>query len=187
MAALLVGCSSPATTGAPTETGAPVAITPKTATPVDPASGEQTTPTESATGQEATPIGGEVDRALLDRAMDTALTSGDGKVIGIDVETQYFEIDVLVGDQIREVKVSLDGTKVLKDENDTDFEDVQRAKSVKVTIGQALDTALPMGQGTFYEIALDNHRGRVVWEVEFIDNLRKHEILIDAVTGEVVK
>ncbi len=190
-AAFVVGCSAPATPGTPApadtpaapavETTSPDGATPAEPTTTDPAAPEQTAP------EQAAPATGTIDQAFLDQVMATALAKVDGKVIGIDIERRYIEVKVLSGNTIKEVKVDLDGSKVQRVEDDTDREDVARAKAVKVPIAKALEIALPLGQGTFYEISLDNHRSRVIWEVEFFDNGLKNEVYVDAVSGEVLR
>lgn len=180
-AAFLVNCSSPPADVTPTETTSPAAPA-ETTSPAAPAS-----PTEAATETEAPPAAEtSTERALLDKAMATALTSAKGTVIGIDVESRYIEVRVLVGNRIREVKVSSDGANVLKDEDDTEAADVARARAAQVTIEQALDKTLPLGTGTFYEIELDTHRGKLVWETEFIDNGQRSKVRVDALTGDVL-
>lgn len=175
--ALLIGCSSPATNETPLPGAEPaVVLSPEETT-------EQAAP-EAQTPQGQTPI----DRATLDKAMNTALAKVDGKVIRLEVDDNYLEVEVFTGNRIREIKVDLTGNKILKEEDETDREDMARAKEAKIPIGQALDTAFEMGLGTFEEIEIGTHRGVVVWEVEFRDNNgMKSEINIDALTGRVVR
>ncbi len=180
--ALLIGCSSPATTDTTLPGAEPaVVLSPEETT-------EQAAPEEQTPPADTTPAQTSIDRAALDKAMKTALARVDGKVIRLEVEDNYFEVEIFTGNRIREIKIDLAGERVLKEEDETDREDMARAKQVKVEIHQALDVAFDMGLGTFEEIELGTHRGVVVWEVEFRDNNgMKSEINIDAMTGRIIR
>jgi uncharacterized membrane protein YkoI len=178
---LLVGCGGPSTPVQPQPGAEPAVV-------LSPEASEQQTPgQEPAASDEATPRT-VVDRALIDRAMATALKQVDGRIISIDVEDHYIEIEVLTGNQIKEVKVDLLGERVLGVEDETDLEDIARAKAAKITVEQALDTAFSHAPGEFEEIELDSYRGVIVWEVEFrTPDGMKSELNIDASTGKVVR
>ena len=154
---------------------------------LSPEASEQQTPgQEPAASDEAT---SHSRRQGSDRSRHGhRLKQVDGRIISIDVEDHYIEIEVLTGNQIKEVKVDLLGERVLGVEDETDLEDIARAKAAKITVEQALDTAFSHAPGEFEEIELDSYRGVIVWEVEFrTPDGMKSELNIVASTGKVVR
>ncbi|HSE57562.1 MAG TPA: PepSY domain-containing protein [Nitrospiraceae bacterium] len=60
--------------------------------------------------------------------------------------------------------------------------------SAMITLQQAVDKAVGDVPGTVVEAELEKHDGRVVYEIEIIDEQGKEcEVLIDARTGETIK
>ncbi|SLM46398.1 conserved protein of unknown function [Nitrospira japonica] len=60
-------------------------------------------------------------------------------------------------------------------------------KDAKVTIDQAIKTALEKVPGTAVEAELEKKHGKAVWEVEIVGADGKvSEVHIDAATGEVI-
>jgi uncharacterized membrane protein YkoI len=57
-----------------------------------------------------------------------------------------------------------------------------------ITLQQAVEKAVVSVPGTVVEAELEKHDGRVVYEIEIIDERGKEcEVLIDAKTGEAIK
>jgi uncharacterized membrane protein YkoI len=60
-------------------------------------------------------------------------------------------------------------------------------KEAKVTIDQAIKTAVEKVSGTAVEAELEKKHGKTVWEVEIVDAEGKvTEVHIDAASGEVI-
>jgi uncharacterized membrane protein YkoI len=60
--------------------------------------------------------------------------------------------------------------------------------SARITLQQAVEKAVINVPGTVVEAELEKHDGRVVYEIEIIDEQGKEcEVLIDAKTGEAIK
>jgi uncharacterized membrane protein YkoI len=69
---------------------------------------------------------------------------------------------------------------------DSDKKDL--ARSAMITLQQAVEKALINVPGTVVEAELEKHDGRVVYEIEIIDEQGKEcEVLIDAKNGETIK
>lgn len=69
-----------------------------------------------------------------------------------------------------------------------DSDKKELAASATITLQQAVDKAVGNVPGTVVEAELEKHDGRVVYEIEIIDEQGKEcEVLIDAKTGETLK
>ena len=100
-----------------------------------------------------------------------------------------WEVDVVVGEEVKELDVTADGD-ITETDRESDLEDVQKAKDAEVTAQQALDTAREGRDGvTLDEMDLDDDNGTLQWEVEFDreDGSDGPEVEIDARSGEVLK
>ncbi|MGC5049601.1 PepSY domain-containing protein [Micrococcus porci] len=100
-----------------------------------------------------------------------------------------WEVDVVVGEEVKELDVTADGDITVTD-REPDPEDVQKAKEAEVTAKQALDTAREGRDGVnLDEMDLDDDNGILQWEVEFDreDGSDGPAVGIDATSGEVVK
>ena len=60
--------------------------------------------------------------------------------------------------------------------------------SAAVTLQQAVEKAVRSVPGTVVEAELEKHDGRVVYEIDIIDERGKEcEVLVDAKTGEMIR
>lgn len=138
---------------------------------------------DSATGQADDPASAVID-AVLEKY-------GDGIIVGVDAndDDTTWEVDVVVGEEVKELDVTADGDITVTD-REPDPEDVQKAKEAEVTAKQALDTAREGRDGVnLDEMDLDDDNGILQWEVEFDreDGSDGPAVGIDATSGEVVK
>jgi uncharacterized protein YpmB len=63
----------------------------------------------------------------------------------------------------------------------------EMAKEAKVTVDQAVKTAMEKVQGTVVEADLEKEHGKTIWEVEIVGADGKvSEVHIDATTGAVI-
>ncbi|MCV7526685.1 PepSY domain-containing protein [Micrococcus luteus] len=136
----------------------------------------------SATGQADEPAYAVID-AVLER-------HGDGIIVAVDADDDdtTWEVDVVVGEEVKELDVTADGD-ITETDRDSDPEDVQKAKEAEVTAQQALDTAREGRDGvTLDEMDLDDDNGTLQWAVEFDreDGSDGPEVKIDARSGEVL-
>ncbi|WP_087114707.1 PepSY domain-containing protein [Micrococcus luteus] len=136
----------------------------------------------SATGQADEPAYAVID-AVLER-------HGDGIIVAVDADDDdtTWEVDVVVGEEVKELDVTADGD-ITETDRDSDPEDVQKAKEAEVTAQQALDTAREGRDGvTLDEMDLDDDNGALQWAVEFDreDGSDGPEVKIDARSGEVL-
>lgn len=184
--ALLTGCSTaaddPATTPAPEQ-----------ATTSAPAEAESTTPATDESGtpaDEQQPNAGGNDPVFDAIAVVTA-EHGDGFIVSIDRDDrdEHYEIDVVVGEQVLDLKVGLDGT-ITEDEQDSD-DDIQKAQQATVDAETALKRAFESrAEGlTVDDVELDEDDDRLVWEIDFddADGKDSDEVVIDAQDGSVVR
>lgn len=185
--ALLTGCSTaaddPATTPAPEQ-----------ATTSAPAEAESTTP---ATDESGTPADEQQPNAggndpVFDAIAAVTAEHGDGFIVSIDRDDrdENYEIDVVVGEQVLDLKVGLDGT-ITEDEQDSDDDDIQKAQQATVDAETALKRAFESrAEGlTVDDVELDEDDDRLVWEIDFddADGRDSDEVVIDAQDGSVVR
>ena len=185
--ALLTGCSTaaddPATTPAPEQ-----------ATTSAPAEAESTTP---ATDESGTPADEQQPNAggndpVFDAIAAVTAEHGDGFIVSIDRDDrdEHYEIEVVVGEQVLDLKVGLDGT-ITEDEQDSDDDDIQKAQQATVDAETALKRAFESrAEGlTVDDVELDEDDDRLVWEIDFddADGKDSDEVVIDAQDGSVVR
>ncbi|WP_180537070.1 PepSY domain-containing protein [Micrococcus luteus] len=162
--------SSSASSTASTESSAPASST-------APAAGSS-----SATGPADDPAYAVID-AVLDKYSDGIIVTVDAN----DDDTTW-EVDVVVGEEVKELDVTADGD-ITETDRESGPEDVQKAKDAGVTAQQALDTAREGRDGvTLDEMDLDDDNGTLQWEVGFNreDGSDGPEVEIDATSGEVL-
>ena len=136
----------------------------------------------SATGQADEPAYAVID-AVLEKY-------GDGIIVAVDAndDDTTWEVDVVVGEEVKELDVTADGD-ITETDRESDLEDVQKAKDAEVTAQQALDTAREGRDGvTLDEMDLEDDNGTLQWEVGFDreDGSDGPEVEIDATSGEVL-
>ncbi|WP_230282716.1 PepSY domain-containing protein [Micrococcus luteus] len=136
----------------------------------------------SATGQADEPAHAVIDAVLEKYA--------DGIIVAVDADDDdtTWEVDVVVGEEVKELDVTADGD-ITETDRESDSEDVQKAKEAEVTAKQALDTAREGRDGvTLDEMDLDDDNGTLQWEVGFDreDGSDGPEVEIDATSGEVL-
>lgn len=184
--ALLTGCSTaaddPATTPAPEQ-----------ATTSAPAEAESTTPAADESGtpaDEQQPNAGGND-PVFDAIAAVTAEHADGFIVSIDRDDrdEHYEIDVVVGEQVLDLKVGLDGT-ITEDDQDSD-DDIQKAQQATVDAEAALKRAFESrAEGlTVDDVELDEDDDRLVWEIDFddADGKDSDEVVIDAQDGSVVR
>ncbi|MBU8650752.1 PepSY domain-containing protein [Micrococcus luteus] len=137
---------------------------------------------DSATGQADEPAYAVIDAVLEKYA--------DGIIVAVDAndDDTTWEVDVVVGEEVKELDVTADGD-ITETDRESDSEDVQKAKEAEVTAKQALDTAREGRDGvTLDEMDLDDDNGTLQWEVGFDreDGSDGPEVEIDATSGEVL-
>ncbi|MEU3847747.1 PepSY domain-containing protein [Micrococcus terreus] len=185
--ALLTGCSTAADDPATTPT-------PEQATTSAPAEAESTTPAADESGtpaDEQQPNAGGND-PVFDAIAAVTAEHADGFIVSIDRDDrdEHYEIDVVVGEQVLDLKVGLDGT-ITEDEQDSDDDDIQKAQQATVDAETALKRAFESrAEGlTVDDVELDEDDDRLVWEIDFddADGKDSDEVVIDAQDGSVVR
>lgn len=152
----------------------------------------------SATGSTSTSpaaAAGSVERQGDDpayAAIDAILgLHGDGVIVEMDLDDDdaKWEVDVVVGDDVKEYDVTTGG-QVSEGVRPQIDDDVRRAGEAQVTAETAISTAL---QGrtdqTVDEVDLDEEGGTLVWKVELDRENGEDgaEVKIDAKTGDVIE
>ena len=95
----------------------------------------------------------------------------DGIIISIDREdnTDAYEVDVVQGDEVLELKVEEDGN-VVEDDREHDGEDISYAQDTTVSIEDAIQEALEQQQDGFLDEAeLDEDNGTLNWDISLDD------------------
>ena len=151
-------------------------------------------PTAAATSPTAAPgtgtasvQGGDPAYAAID-AIIAQHPNGIVVEMDLDDDDRTWEVDVVVGEEVKEYDVTTDGeiTEGLRPQIE---DDVRRAGEAEITAEQAITTALEGRDGqTVDEVDLDDEDGRLRWEVELDreDGEDGAELKIDAKTGEVI-
>ncbi|MEU4577704.1 PepSY domain-containing protein [Nonomuraea sp. ATR24] len=195
------GSPAPAPTGTedmPVDPGSP---------PVDPED-SPTDPEASPTGTDATPSPTDgspspgattAGVADLKKAAEAALAAvPNSTLISIESEEggKLWEVQV-VDNTGAEQQMDVDGAsgQVVNGPTaeESDAEDKQkhleRVKAAKLTYAQAADKiAASVPQGRITELNLDSSNGKTVWESDVVTpNGTKHEVTVDAATGDVTK
>ncbi|PTR31568.1 peptidase YpeB-like protein [Rhodococcus sp. OK519] len=133
----------------------------------------------------------------LERAGATAVAAVPGSVL-ISIESEHdqtWEAQVVTSDGVEHhVDVSADGATVIgapridnEDESDrAKHRDRVQAATLDYTAAAAAVLTAVQG-GSITELNLDNDNGTTVWEADVIDGAgTKHEVTIDAATGQVL-
>ena len=183
--ALLTGCSTaaedPATTPAPEQntTSAPAESSP--------AAAEESTAPADDQQPNAT-----ADDPVFDAITAVNTEHADGFIVSIDRDDrdENYEIDVVVGNEVLDLKVGLDGA-ITEDERDSDDDDVQKAEQATIDAETALKRAFE-GRATGLtvdDVELDEDDDRLVWEIDFDDAVGNDadEVVIDAQDVSVVR
>lgn len=68
------------------------------------------------------------------------------------------------------------------DKNDFSAEELAK---VKITIVEAISKAQTKQSGTPVEAKLEKEDGKIVYDIEFYENGKEVEMVVDAITGEV--
>lgn len=130
----------------------------------------EATDTLEATSPEAAeqPAGEDPVFSAIDAVLEQY---AGGIIIDIDREdnSEAYEMDVVLDDQVIEVDVSGDGA-VREDERETDGEDVGKANEATMTAADAIREALEQHpEGILDEAELDRDDGQLRWEIELDD------------------
>lgn len=158
------GESSPQTV-TETETATTTATAEDTATAGETTSG--TTAADQPSGDD--PVFSAIDAALADYS--------DGIIVSVDREddSDTFDIDLIQGEEVIELKVDADGT-VREDERERERgdDDLARAQSATVTAEEAIRQALDENpEGVLDDAELEEEDGDLRWEISLDDADRR--------------
>lgn len=120
------------------------------------------------------------DRDIVFDAIDLVMAEhADGIIIDIDREddTEAYEIDVVVGEEVLELDVDTAAGEVRESDRDNDdAEDVRRAQEATVTISDAITQALEAHpDGVVDEASLEDEDGRLEWQID-LDNVERNDL-----------
>lgn len=121
----------------------------------------QDTTAEQTTGED--PVFSALSAALNEHA--------GGIIIAVDREddTDTYDIDLVVGEEVVELKVDADGT-VREDEREREGEDVVDAQNATVTAEEAIREALDQNpEGILDDAELDENDGTLQWDISLDD------------------
>ena len=200
--ALLTGCSvaepdnsddtaTTATSGAAAETSS------ATGDSTDGATGDQSASASASATDASTSTSGETTAAVAGddpvfAAIDAFLAEQEGALIveiDLDDNDTRYDIEAVVGDQILDFDVTLDGEvrEDTDDDDDDDQDDIRRAQEADITAEEAARAALEGRDGsTIDSLSLDDDDNALHWEVE-LDNAQGEDddLHVDAMTGAV--
>lgn len=176
-------------TDAPAQTETPVESTESPAEPETPAETTEPGAAEPDAGHEAGSVEDATNARELALEHVLAEAGAEGVVIDQDLENRdgRWDVDVLVGDEVYEVKVhTVDRTAMTDDVEGADGDD-RAAAMATITIGEAIEAALAHTPG-IVEDASWSDDDPIGWEIEVVpaaggDDV---EIDVDPTSGEVV-
>lgn len=114
-------------------------------------------------------------------AVDAVLAERSGAVVvGIDRDDRdSYDVDVVQDGQVVELEVGPDGA-VREDEREGDDDDARDARAATVSAADAIRQALEKHpDGVLDEIDLDEHDGRLRWEIKLDDADRSDLVELD--------
>ncbi|TPW76980.1 PepSY domain-containing protein [Schumannella sp. 10F1B-5-1] len=137
--------------------------------------------------------GGAGDGLGLGSAAEAALElTGSGTVVAIERDDSgAWEVTVAAADG-RETEVRViakDGDLLGRPSQkpvdaDDDADNVRRIQAAELDFSDAAKAASAQAPGEIVELALDDENGVVAWEAELLDGDTKHEVKLDAATGD---
>ncbi|GAB3398198.1 hypothetical protein GCM10027515_03170 [Schumannella luteola] len=133
----------------------------------------------------------------LGSAAETALDQvGSGTVISIekDDDGAAWEVVIAADDGSEtEVKVSAKDASIIGSPSpkatdaDDAAENVHYLQWAKIDFSDAAKAAAVQSKGVITEVKLDDEDGTVIWQVELVDGATKHEVKLDAGTGDLYR
>ncbi|MDO4784773.1 MAG: PepSY domain-containing protein [Propionibacteriaceae bacterium] len=182
----LAGCgSTTAVPAAPGTTAAPTQQAPAPAT----SSAPRTAPSTAAPTGPAAPAD-SLTAALA--AIATAEKAVGGIAVGIDDEDddKAWEVDVQTENRRVEVKISADGTTIVKqEEEDHEADEWAAVSGAKIRIADAIKAALAHTPGRFDDADLDDDNKRWHWDVSVYPqgSTDSTDLEVDPANGQVSK
>lgn len=144
-------------------------------------------------GSGSASAGGSAGELGLGSAAEAALElSGSGTVIAIERDDSgAWKVTVAAVDgRETEVRViSKDGELLGRPRQqpvdaDDDADNVRRIQAAQLDYSDAAKAASAQAAGEIVELKLDDESGTVAWEAELLDGATKHEVKLDAKTGD---
>ena len=158
------------------------AVTSDDATTEETTTAEETTDSGVATETQTAVSDADAtaDRDIVFDAIDLVMAEhADGIIIDIDREddTEAYEIDVVVGEEVLELDVDTAAGEVRESDRDNDdAEDVRRAQEATVTISDAITQALEAHpDGVVDEASLEDEDGRLEWQID-LDDVERNDL-----------
>jgi uncharacterized membrane protein YkoI len=142
----------------------------------------------------STPRPDDANQALLNAGEAAQRAVTGSTVISIESESNdtRWEVQVVTADGTEhQVQVSTDGSSsapsVKSEGPDDKAKHRNRVEAAKIDYRRAVSAVTRAVPGRITELDLDTHDGTTVWEADVIDSGNtKHEVRIDAESGEVV-
>lgn len=150
-----------------------------------------TTPDTSSAIAPAQPDAADGTRIGLDDAAARAAAHTPGKVIAIELDDHrgrmVWEVHVVTGSAVVELTLDARTGEIVDTETDHDDDDVATAARATLSATDAAATAVAAVPGEVHSVELDDHRGTPVYEVDIVTDRTVVEVLVDAVTGAVLR
>lgn len=128
-----------------------------------------------------------------EQAVNTALKSFDGEVTSIEYKQEngqwLYEVNLINGNEEREIKVSDSDNKVINTEKDIDDDNNQEQTlnyNDAIPFEEAVQKAQDETSGDLKQWTLDYDDGQFVYEIELLDQNMEKEVQLDAQSGDVI-
>lgn len=142
---------------------------------------------------------GQLDLVSMTRAIEAATGRIDGGVLEAELENEdgllVYEIDLVSGSDVYEVAVDARTGDIVSqtEQRITGFvsglfqeDEMRAAEAARPTLQQALSDIEQQTGARIEALSLDEEDGRWLYEIEIRDDMGEREVMIDALTGEVV-
>ncbi|QGU07594.1 hypothetical protein COCCU_08350 [Corynebacterium occultum] len=148
--------------------GATTTVAPAESETAAPTTADEQTTTTTAADEQAgeDPVFNAIAAALAEHS--------GGIIISIDREddTDIYDIDLVSGEELIELKVDTDGT-VREDEREREDEEVVDAQNITVTVEDAIRQALDQNpEGILDDAELEEENGTLQWQISLDDGER---------------
>jgi len=115
-------------------------------------------------------------------------TGGQATNIDYEDDDKTWDVVVVADGVAHELTLNEDGSEVVsRDDQDDDEDDIQHIAKAEVTLVDAIDIASPqVPDGVLEDAELDEDDGTVRWEITLNTDGRDRDVIVDAVSGEIL-
>ncbi|MFD1608408.1 PepSY domain-containing protein [Oceanobacillus luteolus] len=129
----------------------------------------------------------------IDQVKEIALSEQDGHIDDIELENEdgfvYYEVEIENGEAEYDIYIEAYTGEIFRveaDDNDNDSKEKETMKNI-ISADEAKKIAMDQVGGKVVELELDEDDNRYEYEIELETNRGEVEMVIDALTGEILE